>query len=235
MSEPQKTFCNFFFFRVDPAWRRESVDRREAAIEEFVGALRSFEPEVKTRSYLTMGFRHDADLLIWAYGPNPAAFQDLNAAIYGTGFGKQLELTTCYFSMTRPTTYARSHAQAFQTDMDPLRYVMVYPFTKKREWYSLSQETRQEMMNEHISIGKEFPSVRLSTTYCFGLDDFEFILAFETDKPDDFLELVLKLRSAKVSQYTLVDIPLFVGVWREPAEAARMIGGTVTSKVGQTS
>ena len=112
---------------------------------------------------------------------------------------------------------------------------MVYPFTKKREWYSLSQETRQEMMNEHISIGKEFPSVRLSTTYCFGLDDFEFILAFETDKPDDFLELVLKLRSAKVSQYTLVDIPLFVGVWREPAEAARMIGGTVASKVGQTS
>lgn len=235
MDKTLPTFCNFMFFRADPAWRREDASTQKSGVEELVSAVRSFEPDVRIRSYLTMGFRHDADLLIWAYGQDASAFQDLNAAIYGTGMGRYLELTNCYFSMTRPTSYAQSHRQAFQTDAEALKYVMVYPFTKKREWYLLSQETRQGMMDEHIRIGQEFPSVRLSTTYCFGLDDYEFILAFETERPEDFLELVFKLRTAQVSQYTLVDIPIFVGVRRDLDEAARMVGGTAPAHVGQTS
>ena len=232
---PEHTFCNFFFFQADPAWRRLEPGIREAGVEEFVSAVRSFEPAILTRVYLTMGFRHDADLLIWAYGSDVSAFQDMNAAIYGTHFGKHLSLTNCYLSKTRPTEYARSHLQAFQTDAQPLKYVMIYPFTKKREWYALDQEKRQEMMNEHIQIGKGFQSVRLNTTYCFGLDDYEFVVAFETDRPEDFLELVLKLRSAKASLYTLIDTPIFVGTLRDLAEVVRMVGGTIPTGSAQSS
>ena len=234
MTQPTPTFCNFLFFRAHPSWRRLDPAEREAGAREVVESVEAFSPEIKTRTYLTTGFRHDADIFIWAFGPDASAFQELNSAIYATGFGNHIEMTYCYLSMTRPTVYAHSHPQAFQTDMEPLKYVMVYPFTKKREWYSLSQETRQGMMNEHIRIGQEFPSVRLNTTYCFGLDDYEFVLAFETDKPEDFLELVFKLRGAQVSQYTLADIPLFVGVHRDLAEAIRMVGGMMPARVGGT-
>ena len=51
-------------------------------------------------------------------------------------------------------------------------------------------------MQEHIRIGREFP-VDLNTTYSFGLDDQEFVVAFETDEPGEFLDLVQNLRATE--------------------------------------
>ena len=59
------------------------------------------------------------------------------------------------------------------------------------------------MMNEHIRVGLTFPSVSLNTTYSFGLDDQEFVVAFETDVVSDFLDLVQQLRETEASRYTL--------------------------------
>ena len=36
--------------------------------------------------------------------------------------------------------------------------------------------------------------MKLNTTYSFGLDDYEFVVAFETDEPSDFLDTVQDLR-----------------------------------------
>ena len=89
------------------------------------------------------------------------------------------------------------------------RYLFVYPFVKTREWYALPMDRRQEMMSEHIRIGHKYPRVRLNTTYSFGLDDQEFVLAFESDYPRDFLDLVMELRESEASRYTLRDTPIF--------------------------
>ena len=88
-------------------------------------------------------------------------------------------------------------------------YLFVYPFVKTREWYSRNADQRQEMMDEHIRIGSKYRSVKLHTTYSFGLDDQEFVVAFETDNPADFLDLVQELRETKASSYTLRDTPMF--------------------------
>ena len=63
------------------------------------------------------------------------------------------------------------------------KYLFVYPLTKVREWYGLSKDERQQAMNQHIAVGHTYSSVKLNTTYSFGLDDQEFVLAFETDEP----------------------------------------------------
>src|SRR5207249_4984531 len=65
------------------------------------------------------------------------------------------------------------------------RYLFVYPFTKTRAWYALSKPERQTMMDEHVRVGRKYPSIRLNTTYSYGLDDQEFIVAFEGDNPGD--------------------------------------------------
>ena len=88
----------------------------------------------------------------------------------------------------------------------------MYPFLKTREWYLLPLERRQEMMDAHIKVGNEFPSVKLNTTYSFGLDDQEFVVAFETDVVSDFLDLVQQLRETEASRYTLRDTPMFTCV-----------------------
>ncbi len=94
----------------------------------------------------------------------------------------------------------------------------VYPFVRTREWYSRTPDQRQEMMDEHIRIGTKYRSVKLHTTYSFGLDDQEFVVAFETDNPADFLDLVQELRETKASSYTLRDTPMFTCRQRTPAE-----------------
>jgi nitrite reductase/ring-hydroxylating ferredoxin subunit len=88
-------------------------------------------------------------------------------------------------------------------------YLFVYPFVKTRAWYALPKEERQRMMDAHIAIGRKYPTVKLNTTYSYGLDDQEFVVAFETDEPADFLDLVMELRETEASSYTERDTPIF--------------------------
>jgi chlorite dismutase len=64
-------------------------------------------------------------------------------------------------------------------------------------------------MDEHIRIGLSYPRVKLNTTYSFSIDDQEFVVAFETNFPEDFLDLVQQLRETEISMYTLQDTPIF--------------------------
>jgi chlorite dismutase len=64
-------------------------------------------------------------------------------------------------------------------------------------------------MNEHIVVGHQYPTVKLNTTYSFGLDDQDFVVAFETDFPADFLDLVQELRETESSIFTVRDVPIF--------------------------
>jgi len=126
--------------------------------------------------------------------------------------------------MTRRSIYVESHQHKDQEGtsltLNPsgAQYLFVYPFVKTRDWYKLPKEQRQEMMTEHFAIGHKYPTVRINTTYSYGLDDQEFILAFETDHPSDFLDLVMDLRESKASSYTLRDTPIFTCVKMEPKE-----------------
>ena len=54
-------------------------------------------------------------------------------------------------------------------------------------------------MNQHIGVGRKYPSIKLNTTYSFGLDDQEFVVSFEGDDPGDFLDLVMELRESETS------------------------------------
>src|SRR4029078_10621372 len=90
-------------------------------------------------------------------------------------------------------------------------YLVVYPFVKIRPWYALTLEERQRAMDDHLRIGAEFPSIHNHTTYSFGIDDQEFMTAFECDEPADFIHLMLTLRESEASRYTERDTPIFVG------------------------
>src|SRR5204862_6549054 len=99
-----------------------------------------------------------------------------------------------------------------------------YPFVMTRAWYTLPCAERQLMMNKHISTGHKYTSVKINTTYSFGLDDQEFVLAFETDEPADFLDLVQELRETEASSFTLRDTPIFTCRQRTLAECLDAIG-----------
>ena len=105
--------------------------------------------------------------------------------------------------------------QGFVTGNEPKKHVIVYPFTKTREWYLLSKEKRQEIMDEHIGVSKKYPQVVLNTTYSFGIHDEDFMLAFEVDDIKDFQDLIMDLRETQVSTYVKNDIPMIVSVKKD--------------------
>lgn len=207
---------NFAFYKVDPAWRRLPDEERERHRREFQAVVEEYDRPGKllVLSYSTTGIRADADFLLWRVGFTLELFHEMTARLNRTGLGKYLTLTYSYLSMTKKSLYEDRQSPEHGEDRTRIvpgkaKYLFVYPFVKKREWYLLTQFTRQGMMDEHIFIGNKYPSVKLNTTYSFGLDDQEFVVAFETDYPQDFLDLVMDLREAQASLYTLRDTPIF--------------------------
>ena len=80
-------------------------------------------------------------------------------------------------------------------------------------------------MDEHIRIGADFASIHNHTTYSFGIDDQEFMTAFECDEPSDFMHLMLTLRDTEASRYTERDTPIFVGQHGENRAALHALDG----------
>lgn len=104
------------------------------------------------------------------------------------------------------------------------KFLFVYPFIKKREWYRLPFTERQRMMAEHFKVGHKYPEIRINTGYSFGIDDHEFVLAFEGDSPSEFLDLVEELRSTDASAYTALETPIFTCMAVEPERMLDLVG-----------
>jgi len=223
--ELTRQFVNFRFFRIDPLWRRLPENEKEKGRKEFLQAAENFRSKgMLLYSYSLVGLRAEADFLLWRISEALDDFQQMSLALLRTGLGKYITIPYSYVAMTKRSMYVDKHVHEGQEGRrgriapGESKYLFIYPFVKTRDWYRLPKEKRQEIMDEHIRIGHKFPSVKLNTTYSFGLDDQEFVLAFETDKPADFLDLVMELRETESSRYTLRDTPIFTCI-KKPLEA----------------
>lgn len=236
----KRQYVRFAFYTLDPVWRRLPAEEQAAHKRELLAALRAFNRRMLLRPYSLMGTRADAELLLWQIAETPEAFRELASAIAATRMGGYLTLAYSYLSQTKrsvyeirtPLTDLEAEAEEERLIIDPsdAKYLFVYPFIKTRAWYQLSQQARQGMMDEHIEVGRKYPSIRLNTTYSFGLDDYEFVVAFETDEPSDFLDLVQELRETSVSTYTLQDTPLFTCQTMRLDEALDALGGPAVAE-----
>lgn len=222
----RRQVVKFSFYRVDPAWRVLPADERERGKREFCAAVEGLADRLQIRSYSVVGMRGDVDFLLWQIGDRLDDIQALASALLGTAMGPYLTMPHSYLAMTRRSVYVSREESRQRLEVRPAdsKYFFVYPFVKTREWYQLPQQERQRMMDEHIAIGRKYPSVKLNTTYSFGLDDQEFVVSFETDDPADFLDLVMELREAKTSMYTMRDTPIFTCIAMPLRDALDTLG-----------
>ncbi len=226
----QRQYVRFAFYKATPAYRTLDMEGKERAREEFITILEDLAEDGFVRLYSTVGTRSDADLLIWHVSGNLDVIHEGGARMNASELGRYLELTHNFLSMTKRSIYVDKHVHEGQegrrTRIRPAnkRYLFVYPFVKSRQWYLLSKEERQRMMDTHIEVGHRYPSVRLNTTYSFGLDDQDFVVAFETDEPADFLDLVMDLRETEGSLYTVRDTPIFTCISQDPQTAFDAMG-----------
>lgn len=210
----ERYFFGFTFYHVDPKWRWLADMGKGESAREVQQVLAN--SGVRFRTYSTIGLRAESEFLLWIGSQHIEDIQRITAKMYTTIFGKYIKPSLNYISCTRPSVYSdKDRLPSFLTDAEPKKYAIVYPFTKTREWYLLSKAHRQTLMNEHISVSSRHPGVVLNTTYSFGLDDHDFMLAFETDDLGDFQDLIMDLRETGVSRYVKSDIPMMVCVKKD--------------------
>ena len=224
-----RQLVRFSFYKLDPQWQLLPAEKRQQGKQELLSIFEEYEQGPLMRSYSLYGLRSDCDFMLWQATYAIEDLQGISSKIRRSVMGPYLRETHAFLSMTKRSVYVGKNARGAHDPRlvitpEDKKYLFVYPFVKTRPWYALPVQERKRMMDEHIRVGLTFPSVSLNTTYSFGLDDQEFVVAFETDIVSDFLDLVQQLRETEASRYTLRDTPMFTCVAQPLHEILEAIG-----------
>lgn len=227
MSEGGQVYVQALGLGLDPAWRRRTDDERHDDGCRFAEAVASAELEgVRSISYSSVGLEPGVDLLFWRMAPSVDALETSAAAFLCAGMGRWLGVTHSLIGRIGPSQYVRKPTEQEQSLFrgERSRYLVVYPFTKSTDWYLLSKEARQGVMNEHMRVGHEYPQVRQALAYSFGLDAQDFVVAYETDDLVAFGDLVRALRATESRRSTVGDTPILLGIHRPIDEILTLLG-----------
>jgi chlorite dismutase len=201
---------------VSAEWRRLDEIERHDQKREFAAAVDRSGRRV--HAYSLVGTRVDADLLLWAVADDLTEIQELEARLAATRFWAFTSRPYGYLAARRRSRYlgehghaSSEHARAEAGPVGDRPYLVVYPMVKKRSWYALPLQERTRIMADHFAVGHHYPEVRIHTGYSFGIDDHEFVVAFEVPDPREFLALVADLRETEASSYTERETPILLG------------------------
>lgn len=227
MSADEQTYIQALALGLDPAWRRlPDAERQDDGCRFADAASAADEDGLRTIAYSSIGLEPGVDLLLWRMAPTVDALETAAAGLLRTGLGRWLTVRHSFIGRIGPSQYVRKPTDQERSlfDGERSRYLVVYPFTKSTDWYLLSKEARQGVMNEHMRVGHDYPMVRQALAYSFGLDSQEFVVAYETDDLVAFGDLVRALRSTESRRSTVSDTPILLGIHRSINEIVTLLG-----------
>lgn len=210
------TYTNHLVYRRTEQWFQLPDSRRKAAADELQAVIDQYQDRLTVRGiYSTVGFRNDSDVIFWIISNDVDTLQQFAVDVRRTAFGQGTSLQWAFPGLTRPPEFDGDHITAFQKGIPPRKYICLYPFVRTPEWYLLPREERGKMLREHGMKGREFPEVLTNNVQAFGIGDYEWILAFECDEYQAFVDLVRHLRATQARLYTKEDTPFIIGT-RKP-------------------
>ena len=222
----ERRYVHVLALKVDPAWRLADGKTRPAEREAFLDAHRRAAERVTTYTYSMIGTRPDAEILFWRLGASLEDLEETAGDLLRNGLGKWCAIAHSMIGLVRPSAYVKERTEQEQAMFSGARsrYLIVYPFVKTTDWYLLPEEERRRQMAEHIKVGRRYPMIQQLLAYSYGLDDQEFIVAYETDDLAAFQDLVRDLRATEGRRATVRDTPQLVGVHRPLEEILGLIG-----------
>jgi chlorite dismutase len=225
--EPGERFVHAWLLRLDPAWRRLPAAERRDDVDQLCAAAEVDPPGLVQHSYSTIGLRAEGELLLWRLADEIEQLETSAARVLSSGLGRWLAPSISMLGLTRPSQYVRRPTAQEQSlfEGQRSRYLIVYPFVKSTEWYLTPAAERQEIMRGHMRVGHRYPQVRQLLAYSFGLDDQEFIVAYETDDLVAFQDLVRELRETESRRATIRDTPIITGIHRPLGEVLSLLAG----------
>jgi len=224
--ETSTQYVAYTLYKADPAWLRLPIEERNAGKEAFAEVVAAWQERMELLSYSLVGVRPEVDFMLWKLTERYDDLRKLTTDLNRTPLAPYLATPYSYLATTKPSQYFESKSKRPRRVVPRgAPYLVVYPFVKKREWYSLPIDDRRRAMQEHAAVGSRFVTITNHTTYSFGIDDQEFMTAFECESPSDFLHLMMTLRETEASRYTERDTPIFVGTAQELPEILDSLDG----------
>jgi chlorite dismutase len=225
-AENSSQYVAYTLYNVDPAWRRLPVEERAAGKEALAEVVAAWQERMDLRAYSLVGVRPEVDFMFWKLTERYDDLRELAVDINATPIAGYLETPYSYLATTKPSQYFEDKSKRPRRVIPRgAPYLVVYPFVKKRDWYALPMDDRRRAMTEHAAVGSRFPTITNHTTYSFGIDDQEFMTAFECESPADVRQLMMTLRETEASRYTERDTPIFVGTAQELPEILDSLDG----------
>jgi len=175
--------------------------------------------------YDVSGLRHDADLLFWLTGGEPAPLQEAVRRIRDTAEIAPLEPRWNALGVHREAEFAKDHSPAYMRGLPPKAWVTLYPFVRSHEWYLLPEAERGRMLRDHGILGRDFPQVQANTVASFTLGDYEWLLALEADELIDLVDMMRHLRYTDARLHVREETPFFTGRRIEADEVAGLVRG----------
>jgi chlorite dismutase len=224
-------YVAYTLYRADPAFRRLPVEERTAAKQAFADVVEAWSERIDLNAYSLVGVRPDADLMLWKLTERYDDLRELGAELNATPLAGWLETPYSYLAASKYSQYFDNSNRRGPRRVVPrgAPYLVVYPFAKQRGGYSLPMEERIAAMREHAEVGSRWTTITNHTTYSFGIDDQEFMTAFECEEPADFLELMKTLRETEASRWTERDTPIFVGTHAPVREILDSLDGAAAA------
>jgi chlorite dismutase len=218
----------FYFFQFSPSYWALVGDKRREIQAGLLDGLSGLQMQYDL--YQIFPLQAEVDMLLWctihlSEETTPEHFFSSAARLLNP-FRHVVLPRLAWWGMTRPSDYARGKSEQEIDPFDGQRspYLVVYPFSKTAEWYKLSRDARQGMMNEHIRIGHQYSQIKQLLLYSTGLQDQEFIVTYETGDLGQFSALVTELRSSEARRFTANDTPVFTAVHRDARENLALFG-----------
>jgi chlorite dismutase len=226
---PKTVYIQALALGIAPEWRRSgsAPGERRRDIDAFLAAERAASGDgVRSTLYSSIGLEPATDIVLWRTANSVDALEMAAARLLRSGLGTWCVVRHSFIGRIAPSAYVAKPSEQESGLMggERDRYLIVYPFTKSTDWYLLSREVRQAVMNQHMKVGHEYPMVRQALAYSFGLDDQDFVVAYETNDLPAFGDLVRQLRGTESRRSTVYDTPILLGIHRSPDELIELLG-----------
>ena len=114
-------------------------------------------------------------------------------------------------AVPREAEFTYTRAPAFARGAEAQKSVCVYPFVRSYEWYYMNPQRRGEMLKNHGMKAREYPQVLANTIACFGLNDFEWLLALEAPELVDLVDIMRHCRNTEARLHVREETPFYTG------------------------
>lgn len=161
--------------------------------------------------YDVSAFRAGMDLMLWLHGPSATSLQAALRGFRRTACGPLTSLAWSAIGTHRPAEFSRDHVPSFMLGSEPRGWLCVYPFVRSLEWYLLPEDERRAMLREHGLAGRAFAGVQANTVASFALNDWEWILALESDDLHELVDLMRDLRATQARRHVREEVPFHTG------------------------